>query len=376
MLTSRSFVSALSLAFLLGSGAALAAGPADHQQCFKIKDSAPKATYIADLLPGDTAFPNALGCKITVPAKLLCIDVAKTNVAPAPPGADPGAAAQKSLCYKLKCPKIVPSVAVQDQFGSRTVQLKGSTLLCAPFPSPTTTTTTLPGSCTTAGDCTAPPNAQPACVASSCTLGSCNTGFSDCDAMAADGCEVNISADTSNCGTCGHICNLPNSTEGCSSGNCVISSCDAGYLDCNALASDGCEVNVTADPANCGGCNSVCILPNATEGCSAGNCTVSSCDAGYANCNALTADGCEVNVVSDTSNCGNCGHVCSTNHASTSCSAAACVVNSCNVGYADCDNNAINGCEIDTVNDPANCGSCGFACSGGTPNCSGSVCVP
>ncbi len=48
------------------------------------------------------------------------------------------------------------------------------------------------------------------------------------------------------------------------------------------------------------------------------------------------------------------------------CVAGACGLQ-CNVGFGDCDGNASNGCEKDVTSDPANCGSCGFACQNGAP---------
>ena len=93
----------------------------------------------------------------------------------------------------------------------------------------------------------------------------------------------------------------------CVGGQCV---CAAGYGDCNGNPNDGCEAYVVTDPNNCGGCNLQCSLPNATEACNMGFCVVGSCDVGYANCNNLTVDGCEVGVQFDNNNCGVCGNVC------------------------------------------------------------------
>lgn len=38
-------------------------------------------------------------------------------------------------------------------------------------------------------------------------------------------------------------------------------------------------------------------------------------------------------------------------------------VESCNKGFADCDNESVNGCETDIYNDNQNCGACGNECS-------------
>src|SRR5690349_5850121 len=91
---------------LLCGSVAWAQATPDHLQCFKIKDAAAKKVYTADLTPGNNAFPAATGCSIFVPAKLLCIDVVKSNVMPAPQPTPPAAAAQTYLCYKAKCPKV------------------------------------------------------------------------------------------------------------------------------------------------------------------------------------------------------------------------------------------------------------------------------
>jgi hypothetical protein len=65
---------------------------------------------------------------------------------------------------------------------------------------------------------------------------------------------------------------------------------------------------------NCDGIvdNVVCpVVPNANGTCNGVMCTYA-CDPGYADCNGNpTVDGCEVNVLIDTANCGGCGLVCS-----------------------------------------------------------------
>jgi hypothetical protein len=39
-------------------------------------------------------------------------------------------------------------------------------------------------------------------------------------------------------------------------------------------------------------------------------CTINTCMAGFANCNNVFNDGCEVNLQTDINNCGSCGHHC------------------------------------------------------------------
>src|SRR5262245_8871690 len=91
----------------------------DHLKCYKVKDTAPKATYTADL-GGLLAEPQ---CSIKVPGSLLCVEATKSNVNPTPPGgADNSGAAGRFMCYKVKCPKATPpQVQWHDQFGDRVV---------------------------------------------------------------------------------------------------------------------------------------------------------------------------------------------------------------------------------------------------------------
>ena len=120
----------------------------DHLKCYKVKESAKRAIYTADL--GGLA-PEQ-GCLVKLPGKLLCVETTKTNVSPPPPGAPAGPAAGQFVCYKVKCPKGAPPVvSVTDQFGTHTFTSSAAQLLCAPaqVASPTTTTTTNPGGTTT-----------------------------------------------------------------------------------------------------------------------------------------------------------------------------------------------------------------------------------
>jgi hypothetical protein len=128
------FVSRLAAALVAVLTNSAAWAQTDHLQCFKIKDLAGKAAYTLDLVPGDGDFSVAAGCEITLPAKQLCIDVAKTNVVPPAPGGVVGSPAQKYLCYKVKCPKQELATAALDQFGTHSIELKSSSLLCAPAP--------------------------------------------------------------------------------------------------------------------------------------------------------------------------------------------------------------------------------------------------
>lgn len=73
----------IALLALVLSASALAQ-PTDHLECYKVRDTAAKAVYTADLAA--VGLPADSGCRIKVPAKLICVPAAKTNVVPPPPG--------------------------------------------------------------------------------------------------------------------------------------------------------------------------------------------------------------------------------------------------------------------------------------------------
>ena len=86
----------------------------------------------------------------------------------------------------------------------------------------------------------------------------CASGFANCNGSSVDGCEINTNTSATNCGACGNVCAFPNATSGCVSGNCSIVSCNAGFSDCNGNTNDGCEVNIQSNSSNCGACGFVC----------------------------------------------------------------------------------------------------------------------
>jgi hypothetical protein len=232
--------------------------------------------------------------------------------------------------------------------------------------------------CGACGHACAAANATPSCVASVCGIATCNAGFADCDGDTANGCEVAPAADVANCGACGHACALPHASPVCAAGACAVGTCDAGYADCDGDPANGCEVALNDSASNCGACGNTCALTHASSVCTAGECAVSSCATGFANCDGDASTGCETSLNSLTS-CGACGTVCPTGpHAAPSCSAEHCGL-VCEAGWSDCDGVATNGCEVDTTSDGAHCGGCGTACGNATTcqsgACSTAVCV-
>src|SRR5439155_5737326 len=116
----------------------------------------------------------------------------------------------------------------------------------------------------------------------------CSTGFADCDQNAANGCEIDTRDNTANCGACGNACpSRANANATCSNSTYGFS-CNAGFADCDGIAADGCETNLTSSPANCGSCGNLCTTsdPNATPTCESSQCG-STCNPGFTLCNGV-----------------------------------------------------------------------------------------
>lgn len=242
-----------------------------------------------------------------------------------------------------------------------------------------------------------------------------NDVFLDCNGLIDDGCEANIIADEKNCGVCGNACpgdapcikgkcgcgadkvycgnacvdlrvddlncgscgercdQLPvsacdplpaNTYYGCGSSACGALKCVEGFADCNSdrvngCASDGCETSVRTDPHNCGGCGIECAAqqecvydetgPHCADACSV---------SGRTECETGCRD-----LVGDPDNCGACGNQCPrpAAHQASSCEKGFCRMD-CLPGFADCNGDPSDGCEIDLAVHPANCGACGTTC--------------
>jgi hypothetical protein len=211
--------------------------------------------------------------------------------------------------------------------------------------------------------CFSPGVATSSCEAGSCKIG-CAIGRGDCDLLASTGCETFLNADTTNCGACGKICLFANADAKCDAGACGIQACKAGFADCDGDATNGCEVNLDNDPLHCGACTTPCTpKPNVEPSCVARVCLAGPCKTGFADCDADATNGCEVDLFGDASNCGACGRACSSlAFASTVCTGATCAIGACNAGHDDCDHSVWSGCEADLATNVRNCGACGNVC--------------
>jgi hypothetical protein len=263
------------------------------------------------------------------------------------------------------------------------------------------------------------------CAGGACTF-ACKEFFADCNHDPADGCEVYLYDDPQNCGGCGKVCG-----DGviCWRGAC---GCPSGFLQCGSEC-----VRVDSDANNCGSCGNVCAPPkdgtdprwvcgafvtpaNTDWTCASGACSLQ-CKGGWGDCNHdFCGDGCERDLTGDPKNCGACGHACAPG---AQCIDGACLCESggtlckgecvdfsndplncggcgwrcpgpspadgggpacvggqcgyvCNPGWADCDGDVTNGCEVNVASDPLHCGACDHRCKGGGAQpCVGGKCL-
>jgi hypothetical protein len=213
-------------------------------------------------------------------------------------------------------------------------------------------------------------------------------------------CSDHLDTDPANCGACGNVCSITNALPGCVAGACTLDQCLPGFLDLNGMQNDGCEYQCTVtqggtevcdgidndcngtiddatdkmtDVLNCGACDHRCGFLHAAASCVAGVCTRGACDGGYVDANGLEADGCECAATNggveicdgidndcngmvddvpgdvvrdDPQHCGACSRNCATlAHATATCSAGACVILGCELGWSDLDQQAADGCE-------------------------------
>jgi hypothetical protein len=115
--------------------------------------------------------------------------------------------------------------------------------------------------------------------------------------------------------------------------------------------SDCKNVNLKTDPSNCGACGHQCTISGANAACVEGRCELERCRPNRYDLNGRIEDGCEYTCYGDPLN-----------------------EEICNLQDDDCDGEKDEGFELET--DPDNCGLCGFACdlSHATAKCEAGQC--
>jgi len=227
--------------------------------------------------------------------------------------------------------------------------------------------------CGTCGNVCTGQHAEGGCAAGLCTVARCDPGWGNCDSDVATGCETPTTTVT-DCGSCGSACNVAHGFGRCETGTCEVDECEPGWGDCNGSVGDGCETSVTS-AADCGECGTSCS--GSTPVCGLRSDGTRACLAACADPAATNCGGTCIDARYDEQNCGSCDNICALTNATSACIQSMCVVGSCDAGFGNCDGMAMNGCETNIRNNAMNCGSCGMVCSGGpnaTPDCSGGTC--
>ena len=149
------------------------------------------------------------------------------------------------------------------------------------------------------------------CIDGSCSDSATDTLNTDCGSgSCCDASCVDTQTDENNCGSCGSSCS---GGQSCISGSCedCITACEIGMCGSGfALCSSG---TTDCDTATYCGANTECSS-NACQ-----------CLSNYENCDSDWNNGCEVNLQTDSSNCGSCGYDCQTEEGLTSCEAGDCI---------------------------------------------------
>ncbi len=152
--------------------------------------------------------------------------------------------------------------------------------------------------------------------------------------------------------------------------------CNYADDDCDGRVDEG--FVLARDPLNCGACGTVCAPYHGAARCAFGRCVVDGCDPGYDDCDEDGRNGCETDTTSS-AHCGSCERQCIS--AAPLCQTAECVA-TCIPGFAQCGTDCVFGGDPDHCNacgvpcperDHAyrtcSAGSCGFTCSAGYGDC-------
>ncbi|MGA2451521.1 MAG: hypothetical protein ABTD50_22930 [Polyangiaceae bacterium] len=135
-----------------------------------------------------------------------------------------------------------------------------------------------------------------------------------------------------------------------------FSSLTSTLCPCDEVVCSGKCVNLSTDSSNCGQCGTVCSGTGST--CSNGSCGCSSAS------DTLCSGQC-VNLSTDPNNCGQCGTVCS--GTGSTCSNGSC-------GCSTTGDTLCSGQCVNLSTDSNNCGQCGIVCTSGASWCTNATC--
>ena len=178
----------------------------------------------------------------------------------------------------------------------------------------------------------------------------CNYQYCNFDEDMGNGCETPINSERA-CGSCTNACKEGESCKPAGLHGTYKCVCDKdGYSTCNGSCTDIannhdncgacgtkcgekqiCSENACTDcPAGMISCNNECIHPNddSLHIASCADATMK-CSDGFADCNQNPADGCEVSTATDFFNCGGCGTLCDDSYSFFKDNKMACVDSKC-----------------------------------------------
>lgn len=194
-----------------------------------------------------------------------------------------------------------------------------------------------------------------------CVQGACAAACPD-GATNCGGTCADLKGDAGHCGACGKACGAG---ETCQAGACKAS-CKWPLFPCGGVC-----VDMAHNPNHCGGCGKVCSVDKATPACVGGLCQVTACAKGFANCDADPSNGCEVELLENGKHCGACNKTCTLYKATPSCTGGKCVVTTCDEGWGDCNGDPADGCEQDLSISSGHCGACNKAVKADQQCCDG-----
>lgn len=182
-------------------------------------------------------------------------------------------------------------------------------------------------------------------------------------------CDADLRTDPAHCGACGNACPArANAGVDCVAGACGIL-CRAGFANCNTMSADGCEVDTNTSAAHCGRCGRACATGQV---CEFGRCKLPCAD-GWTRCGASPEDdGSCADLRSNRERCGVCfgdERVCPSE---SRCIASACVCQG--MGLVLCGTGRDRRC-AHTLSENTNCGGCGVLCASNQV-CRDGVCSP
>src|SRR5262249_29368236 len=102
--------------------------------------------------------------------------------------------------------------------------------------------------------------------------------------------------------------------------------------------------DASCKPPPCGG---HCVAgPNASGATCTNEQCIQTCKTGFADCNQKANDGCEIDITKEFGSCGGCGLSCEKPNSNGTCVDGHCKL-TCHDSFVDCDGRLENGCEVD-----------------------------